>query len=296
MGKASRRKRQAAQQGTGTQAAPAAARAPFVARPFEGLAGETEWVALREIVPAGTAPVTMRLPEGEREVLLVSVLPGAVPALHRADGALLVALQSRTSSGDASRDVVHAVEEVARLEPGQPLASVRPATADTARLQDVLAEGQELRVEVHQDFGFWVADEEAAAELAEVLERTNEAAVPTERVDTVPSAFWTTMSGRSYLRWLLPDDEDTAVRALARLQAAGTHTLGEDTKLLGMFRAAGLIVPVLEVPADAEPQAYAEALGELAARYEEVKGDDTPLTPEERRARDSLSSRQVSLR
>ena len=31
-----------------------------VARPFEGLASECDWVAFREIVPAATAPLTLR--------------------------------------------------------------------------------------------------------------------------------------------------------------------------------------------------------------------------------------------
>ena len=32
----------------------------FVARPFEGLADEPEWVALRELVPAASAPLTLK--------------------------------------------------------------------------------------------------------------------------------------------------------------------------------------------------------------------------------------------
>ena len=56
MGKASRRQR-----GTDTTSRqPRPAPAPFERRPFEGLAGETDWVALREILPAATAVVTVR--------------------------------------------------------------------------------------------------------------------------------------------------------------------------------------------------------------------------------------------
>ena len=40
----------------------------FVLRPFEGLPGETDWVALREVVPAATAP--LRLKGSDREVVL----------------------------------------------------------------------------------------------------------------------------------------------------------------------------------------------------------------------------------
>ena len=32
---------------------------PYVVRTFEGLRGECDWVALREFVPAGTAPLTL---------------------------------------------------------------------------------------------------------------------------------------------------------------------------------------------------------------------------------------------
>jgi hypothetical protein len=51
MGKASRR-RKGADQGS---RAPRVEPAPFVPRPFEGLPGETDWVAMREILPAATA-------------------------------------------------------------------------------------------------------------------------------------------------------------------------------------------------------------------------------------------------
>src|SRR5690348_8267462 len=55
--------------------------APPVTRPFEGLPGEPHWVALRELVPAATAP--LRTADG-RDVTLASVLPGGVPAIVRA--------------------------------------------------------------------------------------------------------------------------------------------------------------------------------------------------------------------
>ena len=51
MGKASRRKKT---DGGRVKVAPA----PYVARPFAGLPGETDWVAAHEIVPAATATLT----------------------------------------------------------------------------------------------------------------------------------------------------------------------------------------------------------------------------------------------
>ncbi|RIK13344.1 MAG: topoisomerase II [Acidobacteria bacterium] len=299
MGKASRKKR-AEKAGAKEQ------RAPYVARPFEGLADETDWVAMREILPAATATVTVDVPEGteiggravpagEREVTLVTVLPAAMPALHRDTGEVLVALQSRTSSGDASRDVVQAMLTAIAAEPGTSVNSVRPATASTPRLQDLLVDGQRLEVQVHDDFGFWLG-EDATDEQKAMLEQMNDTAVPMERLEGAPSAFWCLMTGRAYIRWILGEDEDDATRAVARLQAAGEHTLGEGTELLGAFRAAGLLVPVLEVDPEAEPASHSAALGELQARYEKALASDEPLTTEERRARDGLVSRQVTLR
>src|SRR5215203_1418433 len=67
--------------------------APPVRRPFEGLTGEADWVALRELVPAATA--TLRTTEG-REVTLASVLPGGTPALVRASGEIVLGVQMQT--------------------------------------------------------------------------------------------------------------------------------------------------------------------------------------------------------
>ena len=300
MGKASRKKRK----DTSGQAAPK--RAPFVARPFEGLANETDWVAMREILPAATAPMKVVVPEGtqldgaevpagEHDVTFVTVLPGAIPALRREDGEILVALQSRSSSGDASRDIVQALLTALLAEPGVSVNSVRPATADTPRLEDLLAPGQELDVQVRQDFGFWLADD-ASEEQRAALEQMNDSAIPMERVEGDSTAYWCHMTGRSYLRWILPEDEDAALQALARLQAAGEHTLGGDTEMLGAFRANGLLVPVIEVDAEAESGTFSGALAELQSRYEAALGRSEALTAEERKARDGLISRQVTLR
>lgn len=292
MGKASRKKRQ--QQ---TERPPA--KAPYVARPFEGLAGETQWVALREIVPAATATVRVQPPEGgdAREVQIVSVLPMAVPALHRGDGAVMVALQSGFSSGDASRDVAEAILAALAAEPGTPVRTLPAPTVETPRLQDLLADDAVLEPEIHEDFAFWLADGvETDAATQASLERSNEAAVPTVALTEDETAYWVRMGERTYIRWLLAEDEDAATTAMARLQAAGTHTLGDDTSLLGAFRACGLLVPVFEVDPDAEPASFADPVDAIAGRYREALAVDTSLTPDERRARDGLVSRQVTLR
>src|SRR3954449_2517668 len=76
--------------------------APPVTRPFAGLPGEPDWVALRELVPAATAPLTTA--DG-RAVTLASVLPGGVPALVRENGEILLGVQLQASSDDISRDL-----------------------------------------------------------------------------------------------------------------------------------------------------------------------------------------------
>src|SRR5690349_7961132 len=76
----------------------------FSRRPFEGMASETDVVALREFVPSATAPLTLREPT-DRTVLLCSLLPGASAALVREDGTIWLGLQVQHAYGDPSRDL-----------------------------------------------------------------------------------------------------------------------------------------------------------------------------------------------
>ena len=93
MGKASRR-RKGADHGSGSSRRTRTVRA----RPFEGLPGETDWVAMREILPAATASVSFakgQAPEGAGpDATVATVLPLAWPGLHRADGTVFVGTQS----------------------------------------------------------------------------------------------------------------------------------------------------------------------------------------------------------
>lgn len=296
MGKASRRKKTA--DGTGRKPRPA----PYAARPFEGLASEPDWVAAHEILPAATAPLTLRadaLPDGlepPASLTLATVLPMAWPALHREDGSVLVASQSGSSSGDASRDLAAALLAALAAEPGQPVVQVPRATADTPRLQDLLDVEAPLEVTVHEGFDFWVDGQEVDGEAAASLERANESVVPTVPLAAAPSSYWCRIGERCYIRHLLPEDEDAATDALARLHAKGESGLGEDRPLLGAFRAGGLLVPVWEVPADAEPSDSEQPLADFAKRYAAAIATTDDLTSDERRARSGLVSRQVTLR
>ena len=291
MGKASRRSRERKQ----SRPSPA----PFEPRPFAGLPHETDWVAMREILPAATAVVTLdpqHVPDGApQEATVATVLPLAWPGLHRADGTVLVGTQSGNSSGDASRDLAAQLLTALAAEAGHPVTSVPQVTADSPRLQDVLADGSDFAVTVHEGFDFWVGDQELEGDAKESLERANDTVVPTVRLTSLPSAYWVRIGDRVHVRLVLPQDEDEATDALARLHAAGEDGLGEGTRLLGAFRACGLLVPVWDLDPDLEPEAHEEQLTAWGERYAAALSD-APLTAEERRARSGLLSRQVTLR
>jgi hypothetical protein len=298
MGKASRRRRT-----TDDSGAPAArqrsAPVPYVNRPFEGLPQETEWVAIREILPAATASVTFadgRAPDGTERATIATVLPMAWPAVHRADGTVLVGTQSGSTSGDPSRDLAAQLLAGAAAEPGSAVQHVPAATGDTPRLQDLLDTTAPFEVEVHDGFDFWVEGQDLDDEGRASLDRANESVVPTRRMSALPSAYWVRIGERTYIRLVLPDDEDHATDALARLHAAGETSLGDHTRLLGAFRACGLLVPVFEVPADSDPDTHEDALGAFGTRYAAALASAEPLTAAERRARSGLLSRQVTLR
>ena len=269
-----------------------APKTPFVARPFAGLADETTWVALREVVPAATAP--LRLKGSGVEVTLSTVLPMAWPGMVTADGRRFLGLQVGSRSGDASRDLAHVLLQVVQAAPGTSvLANELPGPG--ARLQDLLVEGP-LDVTIHAGFDYWVegADDEDG-EIAASMERANTAVVPTVRLESVDSAYWCRMRERSHLRWILPESEDALLDALARLSVAGGLSLGDDTRYVGSFRAHGLLVPVWDLPLATEAALMEEPALAFRARLDEALAGG-PLTGEQRRARSGLLSRQLTLR
>ncbi len=302
MGKASRRRKVGSDNVRGTRTGEfAAGPAPFVARPFEGMTGETDWVAMREVVPAATATVSFAAgavaADGPQSATVATVLPLAWSGLHRADGAVMVALQSGSTTGDASRDVAQALLATAAAQPGMPLPSAPLATVSTPRLQDVLDPAAPFEVTVHDGFDFWVPDKGDLDDAAtESLEGANASVIPTTKLDSAPSAYWCRVGERTHLRWVLPHDEDAATDALARLHAASAASLGEGTRLLGAFRACGLLVPVWDLDPGLAGADYENALAQMAVRLDDALAQTGALSIEERRARSGLLSRQVTLR
>ena len=295
MGKASRRPR--------SERADRSARplpAPFVARPFEGLPNETDWVAMREIVPAATATVRFadgKAPEGAPdEVTIATVLPLAWPGLHRESGEVLVGIQSGNASGDTSRDIAQAIALTATAAPGSPVETLPVATVDSPRLQDLLDVDAPLQMQLHDGFDFWVADADLDADGKESLQRANESVIPTVKLEAAPSAFWCRIGDRTYVRWVLPFPEDAATDALARLHAAGDSHLGEDGRLLGCFRSSGLLIPVWEVDPSADGGEFEDSVAAMRSRIDEAAASTEPLTAAERGAKAGLTNRQVTLR
>ncbi|MFD3512614.1 DUF5926 family protein [Streptomyces sp. NPDC058657] len=266
-------------------------------RPFEGLTGECDWVALRELVPAATVALSLKggLPDGVPSVTLATVLPMAWPALRREDGSVLLGLQNDTPSGDLSRDLAHTLQRALKAEPGNPVAAEQ-APADGPRLQDLLDADAPFEPTVHTGFEFWVPDSDnASAEVTASLERANAAAIPTVRLTGVDCAYWCETPEKNHLRWAMPHPEEKLLDALARLQAAGEGSLGEGTRLVGSFRAHGIVVPVWDLPSAMTAEQCEKPAAAFAERLAGALASDAPLTAEERRSRGGLTNRQVTL-
>ncbi|WP_370932636.1 DUF5926 family protein [Amycolatopsis sp. cg13] len=270
----------------------------FVGQPFEGLAAEPELIALREFVPSATAKLT--LADGG-DVTLGTVLPMAAAAFVRSDGERFLGLQVQTRSSDISRDLGRALRWLLEAGPGDVL-SVPDTTSPTDpdehnRLQDLLVPSAELQVDLHTDFAWWLPeDADATGDVAVSLERANAAIMPTDRLGS--GAYWVLAGEKAHLRWVRPEPENLLLQALARLSAAGTLGLGEGTRYAGSFRAHGLLVPVWDLDPEAHAREWAEPKDQLGARLDEALKslDSEPLNATERRARDGLIGRQLTIR
>jgi hypothetical protein len=242
----------------------------IVIRPFEGLAAECDLVAMREFLPSATAPLPLREP---------------------VDAPVTLA------------DLAKALRWAQAAEPGTALPVVGPGVAsELVRLQDVLDPAAALDVTVHTDFGWWIPPAEDGSEpspdVTAALERANKVIMPTEPVPApgVRSAYWVDTGSKAHLRWVRPEPEEALLAALARLQARGELALAEDARYAGSFRAHGLLVPVWDLDRELHAKEWTEPLSTFAERLETALGDDAPLTDSERRARDALAGKQITLR
>lgn len=270
---------------------PAKQRMPFVARTFEGLPSEGDWVAMREFVPSATAVVTLH---GGQKVRVCSLLPGAGAGLVRPDGEIWLGLQVLHNHGDISRDLAHVIEVARDTEPGTPIRMTSPGVG--ARLQELVDPAGGFQLELHDDFDWWLMDEDRGSAAADAaLEDANATVAPTTRLASTDSGYVTDMGEHAYLRWILLHDEGPLLDAFARLRAAADDVIIEGTTLIGIFRAHGLLVPVWELE-DVDVQALDAALPAFATKLDEAMASSVELSAAERTARRDLVSRQVTIR
>ncbi|HZE65851.1 MAG TPA: DUF5926 family protein [Sporichthyaceae bacterium] len=279
-----------------TRARRAAERESFVLRPFEGMASECDLIAMREIVPAATTTLKLVGDHADRDVTLVTVLPLALPCLTRSQGAVLVAMQTQFPAGDAGRQISAALLAALAIDPGATPTSVE-IESDTPQLQELIDPTVPLDITVHDGFLFWVENpDEMTPEIEQSLEQANAAAPPTARLTSVEAAYWSHERDKAWLRWVMPQDEAALLKAFARLHVARADSLGEGTRYVGAFRCQGLLAPVWELPTDREASDFEDAAKAMGERIGEALANDTPLTADERRARDGLASRQLTIR
>ena len=274
----------------------------FVARPFQGLAAERDLVAMREFVPSATAP----LPVGDRTVLLASLLPAAAPAMVRDSGEIWLGLQVRHAFGDPSRDLAAVLEKALGAEEPGVVGLVDPP-GPGARLQDLVT-NVPIEVTVHDGFAWWLDDDQDDDQDADpegdadgdrdpaALEQANTATAPTARLASVEAAYWVDAGSKEHLRWVLPQDEQVLLDAFARLHAAGEDAIIEGSKLVGMFRAHGLLTPVWDLPSGTGADALEEPAAAFHGRIDAALMVRDDLTSEERAARAMLANHQVTLR
>lgn len=268
-----------------------------VVRPFEGLAAECDLVAMREFVPTATAPLTLR--DGDRPLTLATVLPGAVAALVRSEDDVptgYVAVQVQAEPADPAVGFGFSAQWAATVEPGEslnfaPLDSVSPTFAE------IVDGDKELDITVHKDFNWWIPEGVTPdAEVAATVERANQAIMPSARLEGLSAAWWVDAGDKAHLRWVRPEDEDELMLALARLHASGNLNLGDGSRFAGSFRTHGLLVPVFDLDNELHAREWTAAATELGDRLSQALAVDTPLTSDERRSRDGIRSRQVTLR
>lgn len=295
MGKKSRRRKVAP--GSARVTRPVIA---HVSRPFEGLAAEEALVAMRDIIPAATMRATLTEEYGSREITLVTMLPDAAQALIRADGEILLALQTRSHSGDASHDLGVALSaalarrdaiDAGDASAGAIYVDVRDAGP---RFTDMVANFAELTIE--SDLGFWVAPQAAEDEdVRHAIAESGEELIPTALVPDTGVTVWHRMD-RIFVRWVRSEDESSLFTAMARLAVRDELTIGHGSAFIGAFRASGLLIPVFEVPEDVEAEALTDGVKTLNTNLAKALSSTDPVDDDVRRVRAGLVSRQVPIR
>jgi hypothetical protein len=202
-------------------------------------------------------------------------------------------LQVQHHFGDPSRDLGAVLTSALDAEPG--VVGLTDPPGPGPRLQDLVTD-KSLDITVHDDFGYWVSDVDDRETAEAMIEQANASATPTARLTSVEAAYWTDVGSKEHLRWVMPEPEDRLLDALARLHAAGKDELAPGSRLVGMFRAHGLLAPVWDLEIGTGAEALEEPAARFAADLAEALADDSDLTTEQRAARSGLANRQVTIR
>ena len=288
-----------------TRPATAAATAPrrMSSRRFAGLPGECDWVALREFVPAGIAPLTLQADafdgaaDGDDASRWSSVLPGIAPALKRR--------RRRRLGRGAGRSPVGRPEPRLRrgAEPGAGRSSRARACDDRAARRWAAAAGRRRpdcgvrgrRCSTASTSGSRASTTRTARSRRRSRSSTRRSTRP-RGCRSVDAAYWTSVGTKEHLRWVMPHDEETLLTALARLHAAGArpaHSRVASGRVVPRPRPAGAGVgPAGRAPA---PRRSRSRPARFCRRLEDALADSTALS-DERAARHGLATRQVTIR
>ncbi len=269
-------------------------------RPYADFAMEADLIALQEFVPSAFVEIAVK--GSDRRVLLATVLPGAVAAVTReaADGAVeaLVALQSQRRGDNPNRDLAYALQWAVQA-PAASTLEVGIADGSEPALKDLLDPATQAEIVVAQDFAWWVAPEQLEnPQVAAMLQRANESILPSDRVaaDVTGAAWWINPGEKAHIRWVRPEAEEQLLPALARVHAAGDLHLGEGSKFAGVFRTHGVLVPVWDLDASRSHDAWADGLVALEAKLAAALQVDAALSADEQKSRQTIISREVTIR
>jgi len=94
----------------------------------------------------------------------------------------------------------------------------------------------------------------------------------------------------------MPEPEADLLDALARLHVDGADVIVPDARLVGMFRAHGLLVPVWDLPVGTGAEVLEGPAAAFKTALDEALADSSDLTTEQRSARSGLANRQVTIR
>ena len=107
--------------------------------------------------------------------------------------------------------------------------------------------------------------------------------------------YWCEMN-RNFVRYVTDEDENKLFTALARMQVAGDAHVGEGSRFVGAFRACGLAIPVFELAESISAEDVSAPATTFISKLEDALNATEALTHDERRAKQGLVSRQVTIR